>query len=122
MSVFTEGKWRRAGPSDRAIVVEDDGHRLWLVGRMFTGPRDRLLGTEEVPEAQADGNGQLVIAAGTAATALESRGYDGQAAIEALPALVEIAMRVLDLATIETPFSLIEAARDVAPRIRKGGE
>lgn len=90
MSAFTRGPWRIAVPYLGFSAIHGaDGA---LVFGLAAGSEK-----ERQPEDVCDANARLIAAAGTAATAAEDMGYDGIAAVEALPELLE-ALKDLTLA------------------------
>jgi len=66
---------------------------------------DAINSVRDEPICQA--NAQLIAAAGTAATAAEALGFNGQASIEALPELLEICRRILCRCELEVDPSVL---------------
>ena len=80
MGEFTKGPWRKDGPDmfgDFNILHQADSLAVAAVVSNLRQP------------GEVEANASLVTAAGTAATAVEALGYDGQDAIEKLPEMVE---------------------------------
>lgn len=122
MAGFTKGPFAyRPNEFDDWGEVRGPNGYIVALGRSINRNEDldahRRAGTDPYEEV-----GQFITAALNAKVALESLGYDGQAAIEALVELVDITARVLDEAADTTPPALLEAATEALTRIRKGGE
>lgn len=88
---FTKGLWQVRGPSSGWGAMDDGGDYAVYVERDNTKHiiAEVICKTRENNCEPAEANARLIIAAQQAATAAEDMGYDGQAAVEALPRLLE---------------------------------
>ncbi len=76
---FTKGEWKTKGSIVLSLEPKDDGRLPHVATAIHEIGMDR---------EEQWANAHLIAAAGTAATRAEEMGYDGRAAVEALPELL----------------------------------
>lgn len=96
---FTPGPWQAYGN-----LIQ---HGKFMVAKVCVQSEPEL---EKV-------NARLIAAAGTAATKAQEMGYDGIAAVEALPELLDLARMAASTLTVE-PMALLATARTALAKAR----